>query len=201
MRQGVACTGDASAARVYLTFDDGPDADWTPRILELLAAAGARATFFLVGRAAARQPALARRLAAAGHEVGNHSFSHRHPWLLPERAARREVSDGAAALADALGRAPRYFRPPHGRLRRCMLDEARAGDQAVVLWSRSAVDWGPWGRAARIAARLAKVRAGDIVLLHDGRSRWNRPWETAAALSGFLERLRARGLEPAALAL
>jgi peptidoglycan/xylan/chitin deacetylase (PgdA/CDA1 family) len=188
-------------ARVYLTFDDGPDPEWTPRILDLLARAGAKATFFLVGEAAARQPALARRLLAEGHEVGNHSFSHRHPWTLPERAARREVSEGAEAIADVVGRAPRFFRPPHGRLRRCMIEEARARGEALVLWSRSAVDWGPWARAAGIARRLTGVAAGDIVLMHDGRSRWNRPWETAAALPGFLQRLRARGLDPAALAL
>lgn len=200
-REGIAYNGNATGQRVYLTFDDGPDPEWTPRILDVLAKAGARATFFLVGQAAARQPVLVRRLIAEGHEVGNHTWSHRHPWMLPAHAARREVRDGAAALAGVLGRAPRYFRPPHGRLRRCMIEEARATEQAVVLWNRSAVDWGPWASVERIAARLAGVKVGDIVLMHDGRARLNRPWETAAVLPEFLESLIGRGLIPAALAL
>src|SRR5690606_11477594 len=111
--------------RLFLTLDDGPDPRWTPAILDLLAAHGARATFFVVGQAARQAPALTRRILAEGHRLGNHSYSHRHPWKMLPRAARSEVRDGAAAIADITGQAPVDFRPPHGRLRRCMLDEAR----------------------------------------------------------------------------
>lgn len=187
------------AGCVYLTFDDGPDPQWTPRILDILAEAAVPATFFLVGRLAVRYPALVRRLAAEGHEAGNHTWSHRHPWTVLSSTARKEVHDGAGAIADILGRAPKFFRPPHGRLRRCMIEEAERGGQSMVLWNRSAVDWGPWASAAGIAVRLDAVQGGDIVLLHDGRGRINRPWRTAEVLPGFLDRLRRRNLRSARL--
>jgi len=179
---------------VYLTFDDGPDIEWTPRILDALAAAHARATFFVVGQSVRAAPALVRRIAADGHEVGNHSYSHRHPWAMREAAARREVSDGAAAIADTLGRSPRLFRPPHGRVRRCMVEEAVRGAQRTVLWNRSAVDWGPLGRAAGIAARLRAVEPGDIVLMHDAPRLRNRPDELLHVLPGMLAEFADRRL-------
>ena len=76
-----------SAQHVYLTFDDGPDPRWTPQILDLLAQARMHATFFAIGECAQREPALMRSVAAGGHAVGNHTFSHRHPWLMRSRAA------------------------------------------------------------------------------------------------------------------
>lgn len=187
------------ARRVYLSFDDGPDPRWTPRILDLLAQADVLATFFLVGRRALAQPALVRRIAAAGHALGNHTFSHRHPWTMAAPTARKEVRDGAAAVADLTGVAPRFFRPPHRRLRRCMLEEAMRGGQALALWDLSAVDWGPLGAARTIARRLAATQAGDIVLMHDGARGINRPAELVVALRGFLADLGRRGLMPALL--
>src|SRR5262245_52825835 len=118
--------------QVYLTFDDGPDADWTPRILDMLAAADARATFFAVGANARKFPELVRRVVAEGHAIGNHTFSHRHPWTMLPSRAREEVAGGAAAIADIVGTAPRFYRPPHGRLRRCMVEQAESSGQALV---------------------------------------------------------------------
>ena len=184
---------------VYLTFDDGPDARWTPRILDILAQANVCATFFVVGRFALEQVALVRRVAANGHELGNHTWSHRHPWTVLASTAREEVRDGAAAIADLIGRAPKFFRPPHGRLRRCMIEEAERGGQTLVLWNRSAVDWGPLGSARRIAHRLSAAQAGDIVLMHDGGRGINRPEELVKVLSEFLSNLSRRGLVPSLL--
>jgi len=191
--------GPAAQSRVYLTFDDGPDPEWTPRILDLLAEANVRATFFVVGRRARELGALLRRVSGAGHQVGNHSFGHRHPWLVSPSMARSEVRDGAGAIADVLGQVPRFYRPPHGRLRRCAIDEARRCGESVVLWSRSAVDWGPLGRSQAIAARLRETEAGDIVLMHDGRGGINRPDALCRVLPEFLASVCARGLAPACL--
>lgn len=179
-----------AAGSVYLTFDDGPDEHWTPRILDLLAQRNVLATFFVVGRFALEQPELVRRIAAQGHEVGNHSWSHRHPWTLSPEAARLEVRDGAAAIADLIGQEPIFFRPPHGRLRRSMLEEMERGGQALVLWDRSAVDWGPLGRASGISRRLKAVQGGDIVLMHDGGRGINRPEELVKVLPQFLDHLK-----------
>jgi peptidoglycan/xylan/chitin deacetylase (PgdA/CDA1 family) len=200
MMKGVSEHSVAEAGTVYLTFDDGPDLDWTGQVLDVLAAARARATFFVVGRAVRVVPGLLRRIAAEGHEIGNHSLSHRHPWTLREDAAREEVRGGAAAIADTVGRSPRWFRPPHGRIRRCMVDEAERTGQRTVLWSLSAIDWGPLGTASGIAARVRAAGPGDIVLMHDGACRHNRPRELLQVLPRLLADFGRRGLAPAVLA-
>ncbi|MCW5620148.1 MAG: polysaccharide deacetylase family protein [Burkholderiales bacterium] len=178
---------------IHLTFDDGPDPQWTPRVLDVLAAHGMRATFFVIGRAALAHAALLRRVVAAGHEVGNHTWSHRHPWTLTRTQAVAEVEDGTRAIAEATGRTPHLFRPPHGRLRRCMVQAARDKGQRMVLWTRSAIDWGPRAHAASIHERLQKARDGDIVLMHDAARSINRPEQLLAVLPEFLQWLQERG--------
>jgi len=182
------------SGQIYLTFDDGPDPGWTPRVLDLLAQARMHATFFAIGEFAQREPALMRSIAASGHAIGNHTYSHRHPWLMRSSAARAQVRDGAKALGDVLGREPLLYRPPHGRARPCMTDEARLHGERMVMWDRSAIDWGWFGSAPRIAARLARVRDGEIVLMHDGRNQHNRPDQLLQVLPEFLRELERRGL-------
>lgn len=186
--------------QIYLTFDDGPDPEWTPRVLDALAEAQVRATFFAIGAQAQRSPELVRRIHAAGHAIGNHTYSHRHPWLMSQRAARAQVRDGAQALSDLIGTSPRFYRPPHGRYRACMSDEAQRCGEKVVLWDVSAIDWGPLGTAEGIGKRLGEVKRGDIVLMHDGRNQHNRPDELMKILPAFLRRLSERGLRPELLA-
>jgi peptidoglycan-N-acetylglucosamine deacetylase len=179
---------------VYLTFDDGPDRNWTPQILDLLAETDMHATFFVIASRAQLEPDLVRRIIDEGHVIGNHSYSHRHPWFMTSRTARAEVRDGATALEDMLGYAPRLFRPPHGRHRECMTDEARRQGEHVVLWNVSAIDWGVLGTATRIGRRLSQTGANDVVLMHDGRNRHNRPDQLLEALPGFLLELQRRDL-------
>jgi peptidoglycan/xylan/chitin deacetylase (PgdA/CDA1 family) len=179
---------------IYLTFDDGPDPEWTPRVLEALDHAKMQATFFVIGEHARRLPELTRRVAAAGHAVGNHTYSHRHPWFMSSERARAQVRDGAQVLSDVLGAEPYLYRPPHGRTRRCMIEEAEQRGERVVLWDVSAVDWGPMGNATSIMQRLTSVRPNDIVLMHDGPNRRNRPEELLKVLPVFLEYLGRRGM-------
>lgn len=160
---------------------------WTPRCLDVLAEANAKATFFMIGSQARRYPELARRVAAAGHAIGNHTLTHAHPWTLGKRRAVAEVCSGAIAIADVLGAMPKLFRPPHGAKRRCMIEAARSEEESLVMWDLSAIDWGWLGTAPRIAKRLTRVRDGDIVLLHDGENRHNRPEQMLRVLPGFLE--------------
>jgi len=190
---------ETAADAVYLTFDDGPDEDWTPRILDLLAAAQARATFFAIGRQAERSAALLHRVQRAGHGIGNHGYDHRHPWTGSATQARAEVRHGADAIAGAIGTMPRAYRPAFGRHRGAMFDEARQCGQRVVLWSLSAMDWGVFARQDRIARRLERMQAGDIVLLHDGRNRHNHPETVVDVLPPLLSSLSRRGLVAASL--
>lgn len=114
-------------------------------------------------------------------------------------AARSEVRDGAAAIADVLGEKPDWYRPPHGRLGPFVAAAVREEDARVALWSRSAVDWGPFASVGRILARLDALCAGDIVLMHDGPLRHNRPEQTRRALPELLSGLARHGLASAPL--
>lgn len=150
---------------VALTFDDGPHPDYTPRLLEILARHGARATFFVVGERAVAHPELVRRAAAEGHALGNHTWSHAQLPDLRGAERRREIARCAAAIAPP-GAWP-IFRPPRGRQTLPSRIDAAIMGQLVVAWSAHAEDWrrhdADW-LAARLAARL---RPGAILLLHD----------------------------------
>jgi peptidoglycan/xylan/chitin deacetylase (PgdA/CDA1 family) len=119
---------------------------------------------------------------------------------MSSRAARAQVRDGAKALSDAIGHAPVFYRPPHGRARPCMTDEAQLQGERMIMWDRSAIDWGWLGSAPRIAGRLARARAGEIVLMHDGQNIHNRPDQLMQVLPEFLRHLASRGLQSCACA-
>jgi peptidoglycan/xylan/chitin deacetylase (PgdA/CDA1 family) len=156
---------------IALTFDDGPDPEITPRVLDLLDDAGMRASFFVIGRRARAQPHLTAEIARRGHRVENHTDTHPHLFACyPAGRLRREVERAQGAVAAATGRRPRFLRAPAG-LRNPLLDWVlhRAGLR-LVSWTRrgfDAVDSKPAAIARRLLAGLAP---GDILLLHDGRA-------------------------------
>jgi peptidoglycan/xylan/chitin deacetylase (PgdA/CDA1 family) len=147
-----------------LTFDDGPNPEATPHLLDLLAAHGARATFFMVGEAAVRHSEIVARAVSEGHAVANHSWDHPSFPLLSSSERRRQIERCAAALGP---RGERLFRPPWGHQSvGSRWDAARAG-HAVVAWSAMAEDWLD-DPADVLAARVRPGLApGAIVLLHD----------------------------------
>lgn len=177
---------DASA--IYLTFDDGPDPDTTPPLLDLLAAHGVRATFFILGRQAVRYPHLVKRIHDAGHAIGNHTWAHLHPLRMTCQTALEEVYKTTVLLEGQTGQPVSLFRPPYGYVRPCMRDQARELGQRVLLWDRSAVDWGWFAHERFIARRLNAVKPGEIVLLHDAVNKHNHPDATLNVLPGFLKR-------------
>ena len=157
--------------RVALTIDDGPDPEVTPRLLDLLDQLGLVASFFLIGHRARRHPALCREIVARGHRVENHGYSHSHAFSLfgPARM-RADIAQAQAAIADASGQAPRFFRPTAG-LRNPFLDPvlARLGLQ-LASWTRRAYDTRT-PQAPLVLERLCRRLAdGDILLLHDGHA-------------------------------
>lgn len=179
---------------ICLTFDDGPDPAYTPKILDVLANYDAKATFFVLGESARRFPHLVEQIVNAGHAIGNHTYSHHHPWLMSAERAKQEVWQANKILKDITGSAPRWFRPPFGRIRKAMREQAHAEQMMTVLWSRSVIDWGVFGTKAGIARRLNNIVAGDIVLLHDGRPEHNCPGLTYQCLPQFLRTLTDRAL-------
>ena len=185
-------------AAVAITFDDGPHPEGTPAILEVLAAHGASATFFLVGEQVLRRPQLAHRIAEAGHSIGLHGHRHRpHPtcgtdWL------RQDFERGTDAIAEATGTAPSLHRPPYGVYSRASLEIARERDLQPLLWSKWGKDWRKFTTPERIARRaLAGIAAGDVILLHDADhySAKRSHLRTVAALPALLGTLQSAELD------
>lgn len=181
---------------VALTFDDGPDPEYTPRILDALAAAGVRASFFMVGSRAEAAAAAARAVAAAGHDVGNHTYSHRHLWGLSPAATVAEVDRGAAAIAAVTGIVPLYFRPPWGTFNwAAYLRAAQIGERRV-LWSVRPEGFFVVASCSRMTELVVRrAHPGAIINLHDRGGHPSTPRVTWSALPGMIAGLRARGFE------
>jgi peptidoglycan/xylan/chitin deacetylase (PgdA/CDA1 family) len=182
----------AAPGAVALTFDDGPHPQGTPRVLEILAAHDARATFFLVGEQVERRPALAAEIVAAGHVVALHAHRHRCQLRLTRRQLAEDLARGAEAVASATGAEPDLHRPPYGIYSAHGLKLARRR-YAPILWSRWGKDWRRLTTAARISSRAADgLSSGDVILLHDAdfyssRGSWRR---TVEALPSILQSAR-----------
>lgn len=180
---------------VALTFDDGPDPRFTPVVLDVLAAHGATATFFVVGSAVAAAPDLVRRMAAEGHEVANHTLSHERLDRLDRNGVQAQLGGGAAAIEGLrLGGASRsrLVRPPFGFEGPASRAELLAGRWEVARW-RGCIEHHLriYPGEAAAAALAAGAQPGDVLLAHDGgRDRS----ATVAVLPAVLERLAARGL-------
>jgi len=189
---GRAITAPARPRELALTFDDGPNPAWTPRLLDLLAQHGVRATFFLIGRHAQGDAELARRIAAAGHVVGNHSWNHPNLARTSTIRVREELKRTQDTLEQIIGAQVLYFRPPYGARRPAVFRVARELGLEPVLWNAMTTDWKE-PSAERIAARLiAKIDRLDRlgfaanVVLHDGNHlemRGDRGPSIAAAAS------------------
>lgn len=187
------CRGPSGGRRVSLTFDDGPDPDATPRVLELLARRGVRATFFLIGERAARHPGVTRAIAAAGHELGNHTWRHRNAWFLSPAATRREIGQGGAILADLVGAPTRLYRPPWGIVNAAALVTARRLGLATVLWSIQHEGLRPRTPEAQLDRVDRRLHDGAIIDLHDAPGLPGAPARLIAMLPALLDRIEARG--------
>lgn len=184
----------AGPRAVALTFDDGPNPEATPRVLDALAACDARATFFLLGRHVERWPALARRLADEGHTLGNHGWHHRKLHRASPAFVRRDLAMGHHAIADATGSAPRYFRAPHGFRAPWVSRIAASFGERTVGWSLGVRDTDLPGRDVIVRRSLDGVRPRCIVLLHDGDGYdpLGDRRQTADAVAPIVNGLRAR---------
>lgn len=160
----------APADEIALTFDDGPHPERTPALLDLLAEAGVKATFFLIGECAARYPDIVRRIAREGHAIGNHSWSHAWMPKLSGSGIEAELARCQEVISKITGQPPRFVRPPYGSRDFRFYRIARRLELTPVLWSRDSLDWAGAG-AERVLGRLNRAEAGDIVLMHDGGPR------------------------------
>ncbi len=171
---GSTLIAPARPGELALTFDDGPNPAWTPRLLDILAASDVRATFFMVGRFAAAEKALARRIAEAGHLVGNHTWSHPNLARTSSSQVLNELTRTNDVLAEIAGKPIRYFRPPFGARRPSVLRLARRLGMIPVTWNAMTTDWSDPSAdhiAERLTRKINKLHqrgwAGNVVL-HDG---------------------------------
>jgi peptidoglycan-N-acetylglucosamine deacetylase len=189
----------ASGRGYALTFDDGPHAQGTPAVLEILARASVGATFFLVGEQLRRNPTLGVEILAAGHEVGLHCDRHRNLLRLAPWQVRSDIDRAQATIEDVTGRSPTLYRPPYGALNAAALRLAQSRGWRTLLWSHWGRDWEAKATPDSIAARVTQdAGAGSVLLLHDADDysapgSWRR---TVGALPQTLATLAGRGLEP-----
>jgi peptidoglycan/xylan/chitin deacetylase (PgdA/CDA1 family) len=160
-----------------LTFDDGPNAAWTPRLLDILSSHDVKATFFLLGSRAQAEPALVRRIVEAGHLIGNHSWSHLNLALTAASRIREELTRTSETLEQITGAPVQYFRPPHGARRPYVLRAARSLGMVPVLWNAMTSDWSEPStekiveRLTRVVDRLERRGRAANIVLHDGGHR------------------------------
>lgn len=164
--------GTRQGSTRYLTFDDGPDPQYTPPLLDLLARLGVRATFFLVGEKIERYPELVRRIVDEGHLLGNHSYSH---WSFKNMTTRKkldEISSTDILLQPFDGRPHHIMRPPHGYIGADLLWHFAREGRSFAYWSYDSLDYQDRPADALIAQlRDHPPRVGDIVLMHDDSDR------------------------------
>jgi peptidoglycan/xylan/chitin deacetylase (PgdA/CDA1 family) len=160
-------------SQMALTFDDGPNDPHTMHLLDVLARHDAKATFFLIGKYVRQGPEIVRAIAAAGHEIGNHTHSHPNLTFVSAARLRQELEDCQKSLEDALGTKTSLFRPPFGGRRPSVLRTARRMGLSPVMWSVTAYDWSAKSADAIVEKVTRQVDTrrkpqGEIVLLHDG---------------------------------
>lgn len=164
----VLTRGARRGRALYLTFDDGPHPEHTPVLLDLLAAHGAKATFFLIGREAERYPEMVERIVREGHALGNHSWSHPQFDRLDLDAQRDEIERTDRLLTRFDGLARHDFRPPRGVMPRPMLLDCVRRRRRIAYWSYDSLDYSKRPADALIAsAQRHPLQAGEIVLMHD----------------------------------
>lgn len=179
---------------IALTFDDGPDVRYTPRILDILKRNGIHATFFLCGRRVSQFPELARRIVAEGHALGNHTETHPHLEYEGLADVRCEIDGCEQQISSITGQKPLLFRPPRGLLSRSILSTVVSRGYKIVEWSL-AFDRAKEKRSAVLTARVLRLaRAGDILLMHDGSaSKADERGQSVRELDNLIHGLRVRG--------
>ena len=180
------------APKIALTFDDGPSAQYTGEILDILQKYNVKATFFVIGNNAEQHPALLKRVIAEGHEVGNHTYSHPHLQKMDAPTLADELCRADKAFRKLAGISPTLFRPPEGVMTPAVKTAAERGGYRLVLWTIDTRDWAHNNTDNIIRLVDEQATDGAIVLFHDwvaGKS------PTPAALDVIIPRLQERGFE------
>lgn len=182
---------EVPAPVIAITFDDGPNPDTTPRLLDMLKERNIKATFFMVGRCVVTYPQIVKRIADEGHEVANHSWSHPLLTSLGTTSVESQLRRTHDAIVKACGKAPTHYRPPYGEARfaqRKRIQETFG--YSTILWDVDPLDWQHPRASQKVHDRiLAQTKSGSIILCHDIHE------TTVAAMPSTLDDLKARGYQ------
>jgi len=193
LKKGVFTRGPEGAKKVALTFDDGPDPRYTPYVLDVLSKYNVKSTFFLVAKKAMENPDIVKRIVMERHEIGNHTFRHKHAWFMLPSQMKREIEMADRVLEGLVGHRPKYFRPPWGAFNLFTYWIAK-NYHNVILWTYAPWDWTRTITSNKIVERVLRhVKDGMIVLLHDSGGAEGAPLKTIKALPYLIEGLFERG--------
>lgn len=180
--------GSSAYPLVAMTFDDGPHPQNTPRLLDMLSKRNIKATFYVIGGNVDRYPHIARRIVAEGHEIGNHTYTHRKLTSLGSSEVRKEMQRTQDAIARATGVKPRTMRPPYGALRTDQrVTIMKEFGYPTILWSVDPRDWQRPGPSVVTSRILAGAGSGAIILAHDLHA------PTVSAMPATFDGLLSRG--------
>jgi len=175
---------------IALTIDDGPSPEYTPQVLRLLGKYKVTATFSMIGLEVAAYPGLVREVAAAGHAIANHTWSHLDLAVQPAVTVADQISRATGAIHKVTGREPALFRAPYGAWSPAVVEQCVQSGLTPLDWSVDPRDWSRPGVSSIVANIMGNTRTGSIILEHDGGG--NRS-QTVAALKIVLPRLLAAG--------
>ncbi len=185
--------GRAGDRELCLTFDDGPSAEYTPRLLDLLKRYDVKATFFVVAKFAEENPDIIERMLDEGHCIGLHSYDHKFQMTMGLGKTKRDY-DSADQVMRKLGLRPKYYRAPWGTVNVASLDSVRDRAYKLVFWDVMVGDWSAKTTVTQIIERLQKkTRSGDIICLHDGRGSDGAPGRTIEALGTMIPYWKKHG--------
>ena len=179
---------------VALTFDDGPDSYFTPMILDILKENNIKATFFVIGSSAEKNPEIVQRMEAEGHIVGNHSYDHKDMKKLSEDALRDEIQKTEQVLDNILGKHTPVFRPPYGSVNQKNVDQISEMGYSVVNWSVDTRDWAGTSQETMMNYVHKQMYPGGIILMHSSGRRTSIA-NTVKMLPTLIAELRDQGYE------
>ena len=187
--------GNSNFPGVALTFDDGPNEPYTLQILDILDKHNIKATFFMIGKNVEKFPETARRVAEAGHVIGNHTYNHRGPLLNTSLRATGEIKRAEEAIKKVTSLPLYLFRPPYGATNRWVLRQAERLGYVICQWSVNAGDWRRANPGKIKKKVISEVEGGAIILMHDGRNlaAGHNRTSTVAALPEIILSLQDKG--------
>lgn len=199
---GAFFQGSQNENKVFITFDDGPDSLYTPRILDILKETQTKACFFVLGEKAKAHPEILQRIQAEGHEIESHGYSHQFPWFLGPFGTKRDLMETSSIITEITGKPPRFYRPPWGVLN--LFSWFFLKGQQIVLWSFMSWDWARRTTTSSIADRvLSRVKNGSVLIFHDSDktpgSAQGAPEVVIKILPIIIQEIKNRGMQAAVL--